>query len=130
LVSAQICAFFCGIEAMQPWYYDVSGEENSGGVNGSTLIVSNNGSDVLNDIYINSVPTLLLVSSTTPFVATAIFYLLICIKMNRSKRLLDSLEVAAFNKHRREVSKRIKRVSDFVSTDTFEGFRNGVENKK
>jgi hypothetical protein len=54
-------------------------------------------------VSINSVPTLVLASSTTPIMATAIFYALICIKMNHSKRMLDSLEVAAFNKQRREV---------------------------
>jgi hypothetical protein len=91
-VSAQICAFFCGIESMQPWYY----------VNVSNITTSNV-SDLLNDVSVNSVPTLVLASSTTPFMATAIFYALICIKMNHSKRVLDSLEVAAFNKQKREV---------------------------
>ena len=42
-------------------------------------------------------------SSGTPFVVTSIFYALIWIKMRDSKRLLQSLEVAAFNKQIREV---------------------------
>ena len=50
------------------------------------------------------IPTVLMVIVTTPFVVTSIFYALIWIKMKDSKRLLQSLEVAAFNKHIREVN--------------------------
>jgi hypothetical protein len=66
-------------------------------------------------VSINSVPTLVLASSTTPIMATAIFYALICIKMNHSKRMLDSLEVAAFNKQRREVGFLELHMSFFLS---------------
>ena len=54
------------------------------------------------------IPTVLMVIVTTPFVVTSIFYALIWMKMKGSKRLLQSLEVAAFNKHIREVNRQFE----------------------
>ena len=100
-VIAELCAFFCGRRYLEPWNYNIStGCSNVSDIGTAKeckhdMDAEREGSPVA--------PTALMAIVTTPFVVTSIFYALIWMKMKGSKRLLQSLEVAAFNKHIREV---------------------------
>lgn len=99
---AELCAFFCGRRYLEPWNY---GNNSTECLNMSDI---GSGRECKHDVDLDRedspvIPTALMILVTTPFVVTSIFYAFIWIKMKDSKRLLQSLEVAAFNKHIREV---------------------------
>ena len=100
---AELCAFFCGRKHLEPWNY---GNNSTGCVGESSDI--GRARECKHDLDLDRedspvIPTALLAISGAPFLATSVFYAFIWIKMKDSKRLLQSLEIAALNKHIREV---------------------------
>ena len=102
LVTAELCAFFCGRRYLEPWNYGniTTGCSNMSDIGAAKECKHDTDADREGSPV---APTALMAIVTTPFVVTSIFYALIWMKMKGSKRLLQSLEVAAFNKHIREV---------------------------